>query len=804
MDIASLGICRANHKIYEKLRINGLGRNSARVIYKDENGGNLPCKLFCLGDDEFVAVTPDLPRPSAHYFIAAVTREGLTVDFSEHSIDFDVAKWQSRLNYRLHKELCSEIRCYDESHTLRDGSQDFELTDIISCPDHLQFRMVFTFPGEKSGDLRLRIQDENLSVLADSFVALGNVREMPEGPGAEGRHQIAVSVKLPWDIDDITINAWESKRPGIQIQTVISAQYWSSIQKQKDTLYFNNAGVDPYYPEWFRLHRATPYQLSQQRKVTFGEEPLFSVIVPLYKTPVNLFEEMISSLRSQTYPKWECILVNSTPKDAELKEHINEVASIDARVKVIELQENLGISLNTNAGQAAAKGDFICFFDHDDIIEPNLLFEYAKAINNHSDVDLLYCDEDKLLPDGTLTSPSFKSDFDLDHLRSNNYICHMLCIRKTLLDTLIPNTADNDGAQDHNITLQAAEKARYIHHVPHVLYHWRVTENSTSGNAGIKPYAITAGIKAVKAHLERVGEKGTVTEGAFPFCYRVTYAVPENKPLVSIVIPNKDHIDLLDRCLSSIEKKSTYSNYEIIVVENNSTEDSTFAYYDGLASHPRIRVIHWNGTGFNYSQLINFGRGQSRGEYLLLLNNDTEVITPDWIEQLLGNCARPNVGAVGARLYYPDETVQHAGVILADDAAHFFQGLPRDNPGGYFHLSTVQRGLSAVTGACMMVGVNDFDAVGGYDPSFAVSYNDVDFCLKLRKAGKLIVYTPWVELYHYESVSRGRDESGSARTRYFGEKALMMSKWADVFSKPDPYFNPNLRQTIPDACYYRF
>lgn len=804
MEITSLGVCRANQKIYEKLKIDDLSAKEARIVYVDGGAGNLPCHLFRLTENQYVAVTPDLPRPSASYFVAAINDQGAITDCTEHVLDFNTAKWQSRINYRFQKELCSEIRCYDESHSLDDGSQDFVLTDIISCSDHLQFRMVLTFPGKESGRPQLRIVNDDLSVLADSYIQLGSVREEPEGPGADGRHQIALSVKLPWGIENLTVNAWEANHPGTLIQKHISTQEWKTLQQTKDTLYFNNAGVDSYYPEWFRLHKATPYQLAQQMKVAFKYRPLFSVIVPLYKTPLDLFDEMLSSLQGQTYPHWECILVNSTPDDAKLTTRVIEAAAMDTRVRVVELENNLGISLNTNAGQAVAKGDFVCFFDHDDVIEPNLLFEYAKAANEHSNVDLLYCDEDKLLPNKTLASPNFKSDFDLDQLRSNNYICHMLCIRKSLLDTLTPNTAENDGAQDHNMTLQAAEKARYIHHTPRVLYHWRVTENSTSGNEGTKPYAVAAGIRAVQAHLSRVGEKGEVVEGAFPFCYRVKYTIPKNKPLVSIIIPNKDHADLLKQCLESIETKSSYENYEIVIVENNSNEKATFKYYDELNSCPHVRVIRWAEPGFNYSKLINFGRKEAQGEYLLLLNNDTQVITSNWIEELLGNCARQNVGAVGARLYYPDETIQHAGVILADDAAHFFQGLPRDNPGGYFRLATVQRDLNAVTGACMMVRAADFDAVGGFDPAFAVSYNDVDFCLKLREAGKLIVYTPWVELYHYESVSRGRDEDDNARTRYFEEKALMMSKWATVFSNPDPYFNPNLRQTIPDACYYRF
>ena len=531
--------------------------------------------------------------------------------------------------------------------------------------------------------------------------------------------------------------------------------------------------------------------------------PRFSVVVPLFDTPIPFFEEMVSSVVGQSYANWELVLVNASPENAELTAHVDGARERDARVKVVTLESNLGISENTNAGLDAASGDYVCFFDHDDVLERDILFEYAQAVNEAPQTDLLYCDEDKLLPDGTLSQPFFKPDFNLDLLRNNNYICHMLTIRRELLERLPRNTHEYDGAQDHNLTLRAVEQTSAIRHVPRVLYHWRVSETSTAANADSKSYASEAGIRAVHEHLDRMGLAADVSLSRRPLTYRVIYDVPKPHPLVSIVIPTKDHVDVLDRCLRSILERSTYDNYEIVLVENNSSDPATFSYYEEMRErHPEVvRVVTWDAE-FNFSKLMNYGRRSARGEYLLLLNNDTEVITPNWIEVLLGLCSREDVGAVGVKLYYPDGTIQHAGVaIVGGVASHLSRNLPRSN-WGYFALSDAQQDLSAVTAACVMVSCEDFDSVDGFTEELAVAFNDIDFCLKLRERDKLIVYTPEVELYHYESISRGPENSDEKRIRFHRESSYMNYRWASYYVKGDPYYNVNFSRIYPRSCYY--
>ena len=512
---------------------------------------------------------------------------------------------------------------------------------------------------------------------------------------------------------------------------------------------------------------------------------------------------MAESVKSQSYANWELILVNASPDNQELKARVEQETARDNRIKSITLAENKGISENTNAGVAAASGDFVSFFDHDDILEPDLLFSYAEAIENNDNVDLLYCDEDKLMPDGKLAQPFFKPDFNIDLLRNNNYICHMLTIRKSLLDTLEPNTKEFDGAQDHNLTLRAVEKARNVHHVAKVLYHWRLSETSTAANADSKPYATIAGIKAVQNHLDRLGLNAKVEQARRPFTYKVTYAAPDSHPLVSIIIPTKDHADILDNCITSIVEKSTYDNYELVIIENNSTENTTFEYYDKLqAKYPAIvRLVTWEHE-FNFSKLMNFGVSHAKGNYLLLLNNDTEVITPNWIETMLGICAREDVGAVGAKLYYPDNTIQHAGLCVTGGVAgHLCQSMPKDN-WGYFALNDAQQDFSAVTAACIMTKRSEYEKVGGFTEDLQVAFNDVDFCLKLREINDLIVYTPEVELYHYESISRGVENNTDKQIRFHKEVAYMNYRWANYYVEGDPYMNPNFTVGEPGNRYY--
>lgn len=538
-----------------------------------------------------------------------------------------------------------------------------------------------------------------------------------------------------------------------------------------------------------------PEELRREHKAfKFSKKITFSVIVPLYNTPLNFLEEMIRSVELQTYEDWElCLADGSDDKYNYVEKYCLEKAKTDLRIKYKKLTENKGISENTNECIKMASGDFIALFDHDDILEPTALFKYAKVICE-KEADFIYCDEDKFEEfGGKLYEANFKPDFAIDNLRANNYICHFTVFDRKLLHQCGMFRKEFDGSQDHDMILRLTEKAKTIVHIPEVLYHWRVSAASVASDPFAKPYTIDAGIKAVSEHLERVGLKGSVESSKIhPNIYKIKYDIIGN-PLVSIIIPNYNHVEELSRCIDSIINVSTYKNYEIIIVENNS-DNETFEYYETLKCYNNVKVVVYDRPGgFNYSAINNFGVTFAEGEHYILLNNDVEIITPNWIEEMLMYSQRDDVGAVGAMLYYPNDTIQHAGITIGvlTLAGHNFKHTPRGNP-GYFGRAGYQQDVSAVTAACLMLPAKVYDEVKGFDESFAVAFNDIDFCMRIRKAGHLIVFTPFAELYHYESISRGDDASEEKRARFVSEVTRFQSRWKDELEKGDPYYNPNL------------
>ena len=808
--ISSAGMCRASGKAYEKLLVSELpDDHDLRVVAAVEQGdaADLPCWLVprgtCDGGRVYAAVCDLLSAPGGTYTIAEVDREGRVVSSVRRKVDFEQAKWASRTNRLLNRRLVEELTdC--ERDLASDGSVSLVVRGVVPTPSHVLVRGVFRVPPAADARPRVACVNAKLEVVVDRHVRMGSRLERL-GSGCGSMLEESFSLRIPWNQGDLYIRAWDESRPGLCATERLDAARLDALVAQATSELYNNAGVDPYYPEWFSQHRATPYELALQRAATMPSMPTFSLVVPLFRTPERLFKEMLESVLDQSYQRWELILVNASPEMAGLRRLVDEACERDGRVRSVMLEKNLGISENTNAGIAVATGDFVGFFDHDDLIEPDLLFEYARAVNERPETDVLYCDEDKVDEEGHLSSPFFKPAFGIDDLRGYNVVCHLLCIRRSLLERLAPNTAEFDGAQDHNLTLEAAEKARYVNHVPRMLYHWRATAGSTAANADSKPYAAEAGMRAVRAHLERMGIRAEVGPARYPFKYAVNYLPPANLPLVTVIIPTSDHADVLETCVSSILEKTTYENYEVLLVDNNSHEDETEACYERLcaAGEGRVRVTRFAGA-FNFSAIVNHGAREARGDYLLLLNNDTEVITPEWMERMVGLCAREDVGAVGARLYYPDDTIQHAGVCFSLwSPSHFFINYPRENH-GYFNLADCQRDLSAVTAACMMVRRSVFEAVDGFDERLAVAYNDVDFCLKVREKDLLVVFTPEVELYHYESLSRGEENDAEKRRRYYGEWGLLLHRWSDFFADGDPYYTPQLQPTLPNCCYYRF
>ena len=551
-------------------------------------------------------------------------------------------------------------------------------------------------------------------------------------------------------------------------------------------------GLPKPYEVWMKYNDPTEEELEKQRKTKFKISPKISILVPMYKTPVNFFEELVEYMINQTYSNWELCLEDGSP---EKNKDIEEICQKDERIKYNYTGNNLGIAGNTNEALKHATGDYIALLDHDDLLPLNCLYEVVKAINENPDVEFIYTDEDKITTmDKPRFDPHFKPDFAIDTLRSNNYICHFSVFRKDLMEKLGGERSKYDGAQDYDIIIRMAEIAKNIKHIPKILYHWRVHELSTAKAGGdAKPYAFEAGIPVLQDHLKRVGLEGQVTHGATLGTYKIDYKVKGN-PKVTILIPNYNEAKTLKTCINSVLKLTTYKNYEIVVIENNSTEDSIFKYYKELENEEKVKVIYYPDKGYNYAKIMNYGVKNTDGEYIVQLNNDTELITPDWLEKMLGMNQREDVGAVGVKLYYPDGTIQHAGTIIGvyGVAGHVFKGLYK-NTHGYFARESHIQNLSAVTAACMMAKRSIYEKVGYMDEDFAVAFNDIDFCLKIIESGKLIVYNPFVELKHYESKSRGEEDTPEKQARFKGEIDLFYKKWGDYKKKGDPYYNINLR-----------
>ena len=627
------------------------------------------------------------------------------------------------------------------------------------------------------------------------------------------------------------------------------------------------------YNEWYKKTCTTDEQLSEQRKTKFAVEPTFAIVIPAFKTPEKFLRRMLQSIEEQTYGKFEVCVADATPYDGLKwmpsdgkmpREVLEEFSRKDPRFRFTVLEQNLGISDNTNAAIRMADGaaDFIVLADHDDELAPDALFECAKAINENPDIQVIYTDEDKIdFESAYRFEPHFKTDFNPDLLRSVNYICHMFVARRTLLDSIADRDEAGqlqyerkayDGAQDYDLILRCCEAAQAmdplnlaeeaggmtagsapagnnagspagkaaaelkagiytsgnIHHIRKALYHWRSHQMSTAANPEAKLYAFTAGERAIYDHCRRMGlPVREVKKGITYGFYHVKY---ENQnPLISVIIPNKDHTGDLDKAIRSLIK-GNYRNLEFIVVENNSEKPETFDYYDRIqaefpgmtsdgaagteaaASGISVRVVKWP-HAFNYSAINNFGVQYARGEYLLFLNNDVELINPDSLSEMIGFVQREDVGACGARLLYPDEVIQHAGVVVGFGgiAGAAFIGIRNDEL-TYMHRAKCIQDYSAVTAACLLSKRSVFDAVGGFTEALAVAFNDIDYCMKVRALGKLVVYNPYAKFYHYESKSRGLEDTPEKVARFNAEIRRFADRWPEILAQGDPYYNPAL------------
>lgn len=545
------------------------------------------------------------------------------------------------------------------------------------------------------------------------------------------------------------------------------------------------------YKQWYEEHAPSQEELNEERRTVFEKMPKISIIVPAYRTPVHFLCEMMDSIRNQSYQNWELCIADGSEGNSDIESELKRYHQKDSRIKYRILDKNLGISGNTNAALEMATGTYVGLCDHDDLLALNALYEVVKALQE-KDYDILYTDEDKISGNGKEhMDPNFKPDFSIDSFRSRNYIAHFFVVKSEIIREVGGFRSEYDGSQDYDVMFRCMERAKSVKHIPIILYHWRMHRNSVAEDPESKMYAYEAGKRAIEDHLQRMGVKATVEHTELWGMYHVKYATPGD-PLVSILIPNKDHIEDLKTCISSIYKKSRYQNYEIIIIENNSEEQKTFDFYEYLKkTHENIKVVTWRGE-FNYAAINNYGVQSASGEYLLFLNNDTEMISQEAIAEMLGCCMREEVGAVGAKLLYGDNTVQHAGVVLGfrNYAGHVNTGIDRDDY-GYMARARSNCNYSAVTAACMMTKKTLFKQVGGFDEQFAVACNDVDYCLKLREVGKTIVFNAFSEWYHYESRSRGYEDSWKKIRRFEREVEKFQKKWRKVLDEGDPYYNKN-------------
>lgn len=523
-----------------------------------------------------------------------------------------------------------------------------------------------------------------------------------------------------------------------------------------------------------------------------ADAPLISILVPLYQTPEHWLRRCIESVQTQAYPKWQLCLVDDASPSERVMQVAQEYAAADGRVEVVRRDENGHISKASNTAIELARGDFIALLDHDDELRPHALLEVVEAILRNPDAGLLYSDEDKVDEDGRRFDPYFKPDFDPDLLRSQNYVCHFTTIRADLVRDVGGFRAGFEGSQDHDLILRCTERLRadQVIHIPRVLYHWRAIPGSTALTRDAKDYASSAGARAVDGHLQRCHPGARVEELTHGH-YRVYWPLPEVAPKVSLVIPTRDRVELLRMCVESILARTTYPDFELVVVDNQSTDPDALAYLAELQRRDRVRVLRFDAP-FNYSAINNWAVAQCDGAVIGLVNNDIEVITPDWLEEMVSHALRPEVGAVGAMLYYPNDTIQHAGVMLGlhGVAGHIYAGLPRGYP-GHGGRARVAQSMSAVTGACLLVRREVFEQVGGLEEGLQVAFNDVDFCLRVREAGYRNIWTPFAELYHHESASRGSEDTDEKKQRFASEVAYMHQRW-EAELRSDPAYNANL------------
>ncbi len=774
-----------------------------RVEVRATNGQMVPSELFCV---EISSERSLLVSPGEYAWIAVFPLLNLacTISFYERDqkvLDYSftpkASKVLSRLLTRQKPRIAALLRGYEQRRSA--GRARLFVREAWPTDDGMvSWRLQAEFPtGNAFCDPRFEVFDAD-GRLVDVRIIIMEDHVVPSmRDEAISQRQVSVSCIMDEAVGSFFVTTQlASDEPLTAFACMNEPRARGMLADARHRM--DGAPANGWYEEWFANQKATEAEVAHQKRIynELADEsrPLVSIVVPVFRPQREFLEAAVDSVLRQSYGNWELLVVNASGDCPEVDGVLRSRA--DKRIKVLSVP-NRSIAANTNEGIAAAAGAYVAFLDHDDVLEPDALWRYVQTVLQDPCVDLLYCDEDHMR-DGHVHAPAFKTFPNYGKLYTHNYVTHFLMVSRYVLEHTDRTGDDVSGAQDYDLTLKAFEVARKVVHVPRVLYHWREHEGSTSGGGDQKPYAHEAGKRALEAHLDRRGIAATVEDGPLVYTYRVRYELPEPKPLVSIVIPTRDHADLLRTCVESILERSTYECYEVVLVENGSTNADTFALYDELVARgKRVRVVRWEpreGEGFNYSALVNFGVAHSAGELVVLLNNDTEVIEPSWLEEMAGCLMRPEVGVVGAKLLFYDGLIQHVGMVAnpAGDNCHVCQNLTRTALGAGY-AAMMPGDYSMVTGACQMTRRSVFDELDGYDEGLAVGFNDGDFCLRAREAGYSVAMAPYALLYHREFSTRGREITDTRlRTRFLKERARIMGKHPEFYAQGDPALNPNL------------
>ena len=782
-------ICRTNGKLYLDVRLSGKERLDGLSAYAMAGNKRFPAQVFPTAEGADSATRWVVTIPFLAFDHADVVIEGSRGAYPALHVNFKRAKLLSLLNARLRRDAFgSVVAC--EGNAIGIATQMRLLRFLEGEDDTAIWRMDVTEGAHGDNEDEIEVFDGfGNPVEFELFLFEDQAVDMD---GIKARRRV-YSLRVPYGLDCFYATAGDGF-------CSCDGRFYN-VKRTETREFMKDAYADEgQYRAWLDAHKASPEDLAAQAQAVLTVQPKFSIVVPVFEPNAGYLSTCISSVVRQSYANWELLVVDASPHDGIAARCLEPMG--DERIVRLRLERNLGIAGNTNVGIENATGDWIAFLDYDDILEPDALFCYARAIARDADAAALFCDEDTFEVDGQYRFPVFKSELNLDLLYSYNCVTHFLAVKREALEAIGTSPDDVTGAQDYDLTLRVIAAGGEVVHVPRVLYHWRQHSASTAGdNVSSKPYAQEAGRLALQRHFETRGIAGQVEETSHPFIYRMRYALPDPHPFVSVIIPNKDHIGELDACVRSIIGKSTYREFEIVIVENNSEDAATFDYYERIATEfEQVKVVRWDGA-FNYSAIINYGASKASGSRLLLLNNDTEVISPDFIPEMLGYLERPEVGVVGAKLFFRDGLVQHAGIEVGpfDTIVHVNQDFT-DEREGYRGRATRPGNFSAVTGACQMVRRDVFEQVGGYDEDFAVGFNDADFCMRAKEAGYLTVFTPYAKLHHYEFTSRGREEVDDAKMRRWeGERELFQERWAKHFEEGDPFSNPNLSL---ESCYY--